>query len=242
MIVQYILQLKRADRGMIPSSWGYRLYAWLLEQIPHEDAQHFHEQDKKTISQYVEQGKWYMSLMDQETIDCFSPLLENTKEIDLHGDRIFAEVISCSKPMDCMYFLQKGREQREKWVSLQICSPASFKQAGRYTIFPTEELLIQSLVRKWNSLFPQYLLEDPDLLKLLKENVHIVDYKLRSGRYHLKDASIPGFYGVIYLQARLPVVVQELWNSLLALAPYCGIGIKTTLGMGGVQRTEKNIH
>ena len=26
----------------------------------------------------------------------------------------------------------------------------------------------------------------------------------------------------------------ELWNALLSFAPYGGIGIKTTLGMGGV--------
>ncbi len=239
MIVQYILQLKRADGSVIPFSWGYRLYAWLLQQIPQEDAQRFHEQDKKTISQYIEYGRWYISLLDQETIDSFSPVLKDLKEICLHEEKISVESVSCSEPMDGAYFLQKGRELREKRVQMQICSPAAFKQSRRYTILPDEEVLIQSLVRRWNSLFPQYLLEDSDLLGILNGGIHIVDYRLRTTRYQMKDTSIPGFYGVIYLQAQLPIVVQELWNSLLAMAPYCGIGIKTTLGMGGVRRIEK---
>lgn len=37
-----------------------------------------------------------------------------------------------------------------------------------------------------------------------------------------------------YTKNRLALPLLELWNALLSFAPYGGIGIKTTLGMGGV--------
>ena len=56
--------------------------------------------------------------------------------------------------------------------------------------------------------------------------------------YRIKGAAIPCFYGRIFLEAKLPVVLQELWSALLQFAPYSGIGMKTTLGMGGVKLAD----
>ena len=64
--------------------------------------------------------------------------------------------------------------------------------------------------------------------------VLIVDYSLRTVRYSLKGTKIPAFVGNIVMESRLSAPLQEIWQLLVALAPYSGIGIKTTLGMGGV--------
>ena len=50
----------------------------------------------------------------------------------------------------------------------------------------------------------------------------------------IKNTRIPGFVGSAVVEARLALPLLELWNALLSFAPYGGIGIKTTLGMGGV--------
>ena len=34
--------------------------------------------------------------------------------------------------------------------------------------------------------------------------------------------------------------LQEIWQLLLRFAPYVGVGIKTTLGMGGVQTAAES--
>ena len=102
-------------------------------------------------------------------------------------------------------------------------------------IYPREELLIQSLVNRWNECFPEYTLSDDEALAELQSGIHIVDYRLRTCRYRLKGASIPAFVGDIMIEAKLPLVLRDVWNSLLCFAKYRGVGIKTTLGMGGAE-------
>ena len=64
--------------------------------------------------------------------------------------------------------------------------------------------------------------------------LRIRDYSLHTVTYHIKNTCIPGFVGSAVVEARLALPLLELWNALLSFAPYGGIGIKTTLGMGGV--------
>ncbi len=129
--------------------------------------------------------------------------------------------------------IRAGRSCSESRAKLIFLSPCAFKQAGRYAIFPQENLLLQSLIAHWNAAFPEYALSDPDALQALQQGLHIVDYNLHTTRYLLKETRIPAFQGNVTIEARLAPPLLELWNALLSFAPYGGIGIKTTLGMGG---------
>lgn len=235
MICQYRLQLALENGGSIPPFWAYRLYAWLLLQIPEEIAAQLHEQTRRSISQYLDHGIWVVNLLDECTVTLLGDILRKTKTIALHADRIVVRDCQCHTVEGPQAFLQRGHEICSKRAELLITSPAAFKQAGRYTIFPKEELLLQSLLMRWNEMYPEYLLDDADMLEAMHKGIHIVDYSLRTGRFRLKETAIPCFYGKIVLDARLPIVLLELWNTLLCFAPYSGIGIKTTLGMGGVK-------
>ena len=78
------------------------------------------------------------------------------------------------------------------------------------------------------------LARDPDALDAILRGLHILDYNLHTVSYPIKNTRIPGFVGSAVVEARLALPLLELWNALLSFAPYGGIGIKTTLGMGGV--------
>lgn len=245
MIKQYQLQLKLKNEEPIPAFWAYRLYAWILSQVPADIAQQFHQEKKRSISQYLDHGIWTVNLLGKDAASVFSTVLEETKEIDLHTDHILVTERNQRTALNAEHFLQQGQRTTRKRTELIFSSPTSFKQAGRYSIFPTENLLIQSLLMRWNEFYPEFRLDDEDMLEAMRQGIHIVDYNLRSGRYHLKNTLIPCFYGKIYIEAKLPIVLQELWNSLLYFATYSGIGIKTTLGMGGVKlpsHEDKAIH
>lgn len=238
MIAQYKLRLSLPDNSSIPSFWAYRLYAWLLDQIPDQAAERFHNQEQHALTQYLDRDHvWTINLFGEEAIERFGDVLERTDRIVLHTDvlsvleRHFQPI---GEPED---FLRQGKETASRKTILQFMSPAAFKQAGRYAIFPQEDLLLQSLLMKWNEACPNYSLEDADMLAEMKKGIHIVDYSLRTSRFQLKNTAIPCFYGKIFVEARLPIVLQEIWNALFCLAPYSGIGIKTTLGMGGVTVT-----
>ena len=129
--------------------------------------------------------------------------------------------------------IRQARQTTSLCTEIQFRSAASFKQNGRYVIFPQEKLILQSLVNRWNSFCEEYPLCDPDALCMLESGIYIRDYALKSVRYHLKNVYIPAFVGKVTLDSRLPVPLAELWHAILLWADYSGIGIKTALGMGG---------
>jgi len=61
----------------------------------------------------------------------------------------------------------------------------------------------------------------------------LVNTGYNTTRYLLKETRIPAFQGNVTIEARLAPPLLELWNALLSFASHGGVGIKTTLGMGG---------
>ena len=88
-------------------------------------------------------------------------------------------------------------------------------------------------MNRWNLFCDAYPLEDADALRMLECGIAISDYSLKTVRFHLKNVYIPAFVGKVMIRSRLPAPLADVWQSVLLWANYCGIGIKTTLGMGG---------
>ena len=220
---------------------AYRLYSWLLSQIPEAQGELLHIQEDHPISQYLccdRTGKtatWHIALLNDAAHDVFAPVIESISAIDLNSGRILLESTSHEDPKSPRDFILSSKGMCSGRASFQFVSPTSFKQAGRYVIYPQERLIVRSLINRWNSFCPDYLMDDEDAMQMLENGILITDYSLRTVRYKLKNTLIPSFCGRISLNAKLPLALAELWNVLLAWAPYSGIGIKTALGMGGVQ-------
>ena len=98
---------------------------------------------------------------------------------------------------------------------------------------------MQSLITRWGICFPDMPLDDAEALEAMLRGLHIVDYRLQTLRHPLKQTRIPSFVGRIVLEARLPAPLMEVFKTLYCFAPYAGLGIKTALGMGGVQVQNK---
>ncbi len=77
-------------------------------------------------------------------------------------------------------------------------------------------------------------MEDEDAFHMLVSGLTLRRYRLTSRDYWLKGQRIPGFMGSVQFSTRLSAPIMELWRLLVAFAPYCGIGVKTALGMGAV--------
>lgn len=119
---------------------------------------------------------------------------------------------------------------------LRFCTPTCFKSVGQYLPLPTTRLIVQSLMKKWNGCISECPIEDEDGqgMETLAAGLRPRDFQLRSRTYYLKGNSIPGFVGELTLENRLDGFHRELADALLLFADFAGIGIKTTLGMGGV--------
>lgn len=241
MIAQVAVQLEKRE---VPygASLGYPLYAWLLSMVPGENGDRMHEQGIHPISQYVrrdfktEEDWWIVNLLNDEAVDLFLPILERAQEAALHHKTIRFVQKKIERIKTAQEFIERARflpdtNRYELWFT----TPTSFKQDGRYVIFPQEFLLLQSLISRWNLCFPEIALDDSEAVQAMLRGLHITDYKLQTLRHPMKQTRIPSFTGKLVLETRLPAPLAEVFRTLYCFAPYAGVGIKTTLGMGGVQ-------
>ena len=72
-------------------------------------------------------------------------------------------------------------------------------------------------------------------MEQVARHIRIVRYSLRTAVYFLENTKITGYMGRITLVIRGPEPLARLAGALLSFAEYCGIGIKTALGMGAVK-------
>ena len=238
MITQYKITLGQVDGHPLYSDSAYRLYAHLLERLPHEDASWLHESG--AVAQNLEYSReshqflWTLNLLNDAVAELLEPVLNGAEEVFIENQsfpvlRVSKEIVTLED------LLARGRERTDRRSTMQFRTQTSFKQNGRYVLFPQERLILQSLILRWNEVFPQCSLEDEDAFSALLAGIHIVDYRLRSTRFALKGVRIPGFAGSCVMDAKLALPLLELWNTLLVFSNYAGVGIKTGLGMGGVR-------
>ena len=79
-------------------------------------------------------------------------------------------------------------------------------------------------------------LEDKKIVDELLEKVYIKDYNLRTKIFHLESIKIKGFIGTMDLAIKgEDRTLANILNFLIFMSEYTGLGIKTSLGMGGVK-------
>ena len=242
MIAQYQI-LCSSEQARLAPSVAYKLYSWLLESLPEDIGDQLHNEQYNPFSQYLyydrdsKQNVWVINVLDSRITGSVAELLEKTKSATIDEGEISLKITAQKAVNNVSELVEQAKASTEDttFSKLSLPVPTSFKVAGRYSIFPTGKLILQSLVNRWNTCFTDYVLDDEDAFFMLEQNLHIVDYNLRSTRFFLKGTKIPGFMGDLVMHARLPAPMMEIWKLLLLFAPYSGIGIKTTLGMGGVK-------
>ena len=213
MIQQIQLVLSPPNDVRIPQSWSYRLYGWLMSQISSEFGEQMHLQGEHPIAHFLcfspekQSLIWTVNLLNDAARQVVFPVLESAKEIPLHELTLPVSEVRTFPAISAEELIRSGRSRSETRAKIAFLSPCAFKQSGRYI--------------------------DSDALQALQQGLHIVDYNLHTTRYLLKETRIPAFQGNVTIEARLAPPLLELWNALLSFASHGGVGIKTTLGMGG---------
>ena len=119
---------------------------------------------------------------------------------------------------------------------LEFRTPACFKSRKEYRILPTTRLVLQSLIQQWNVCFPDCLIEDEngEGTEAMADGLLCRHLQLHDEPYVIKKGEVTGFVGSIVLDNRLDGFHRQLADALLEFSSFAGIGIKTSLGMGGV--------
>ena len=98
---------------------------------------------------------------------------------------------------------------------------------------PDVHFIFQSLINKYNAFASDTSVEGQEILEHFEKYALIQRYKLKSVRYALEGVWISAFIGEIVIQ------MVNLAHMLIAFGEYAGIGIKSSLGMGDVEKGEK---
>ena len=245
MLILYEAQLHLLDGARAPASMGSILHGALMERLPEDYAAYLHTQNLRPYSQSIrwdretERVLWRIGTLDEtagkligETLgrmECIT-LRQKGYTAEVH-DLHIAEESSCSDIADT-YF--RG-ESAPRGAEIRFLTPASFKRDGGYVLLPETVLIMQSLLARWNRFCPDIRIEEDDLAQTLAAHTRLTRYTLRSVGFSVDGYNIRGFRGQIALQFTGSDMVRRILGTLLAFAPYAGIGIKTALGMGAVQ-------
>ena len=129
-------------------------------------------------------------------------------------------------------------------IRLHFASPTAFSLGQtpggkkRMSVLPEPVLVFDSLLRKWNQFAPPDLALDPALRRIVEEHAVVAQHEVCTTMFQFPRHLQVGFVGRCLFD--MPKGEDEHLRALNALADfasYAGVGYKTTMGMGQVQRT-----
>ena len=245
MLRRYEAELHLPDGARAPASMGSVLHGALMERLPEDYAAYLHTENLRPYSQSIrwdrerERVIWRIGTLDRAAAEIIGAVLQSLEHIHLRqkGYTVDVQNIQCVSQRSYQdiadtYFRAKTAP---RGAEIHFLTPTSFKRDGTYILLPESVLILQSLLLRWNAFCPDIRIEEDNLAQELASHIHLTRYALRSGAYSVEGYSIRGFRGQIALRFTGSDMVRRILGTLLAFAPYAGIGIKTALGMGAVE-------
>ena len=241
MLRRFEAELRLPDGVRASSSMGSVLHGALMELLPEDYADALHTQNLRPYSQSIrwdrarERVIWRVGILDRAAAEIIGAVLQSLEHIHLRqkGYTVDVQNIQCVEERSYQDIADEyfRAETAPRGAEIHFLTPTSFKQSGAYIILPESALILQSLLARWNRFCPDIRIEEDDLAQTLATHTRL----LRSASFSVEGYNIRGFRGQIALQFTGSDMVRRILGTLLAFAPYAGIGIKTALGMGAVQ-------
>ncbi|HSH03122.1 MAG TPA: CRISPR system precrRNA processing endoribonuclease RAMP protein Cas6 [Anaerolineae bacterium] len=133
---------------------------------------------------------------------------------------------------------QLALTQPAKEVGLNFISPTSFRQGPGNLPLPLPRNVFASPARIWQTFAPPMLANIDNWLDWCEKDIFIQEHNIHTvtmaGNKH---RSFTGFVGEVWYKAYKGDEQQlAIWQALANLATFCGIGQRTTMGMGAVER------
>lgn len=236
-------------KGVAPaqmSTIGPYLQGVLMERLDTSYVEWLHRQPFNPYSQYCYADKgsheliWRIHALTDEAAEQVIRPMQDVRSIKVRGigstlevRRSTVEVIELTCLTDLIRDGDTGRS------SLSFLTPTSFKSASSYVFMPSVRLILQNLLMRYNQLYEGDKEVGEETMLYMERCARIVSYKLHSQYFpHVtKDHKIPAFVGSVVLKCHGPQPMIGLVRMLLKFGEYAGIGIKTSMGMGGVRCT-----
>lgn len=232
--MKQIIQYQFRVDAPVESNDAYRLYSALLSRLPADLAALLHDSLAHPISQYIWGNNWILNILSTEACEKAEPYLDGLESLFCTPRSRRIPLILQDKLVihDVTQLLYT---EMPSCVRLSFLTPTAFKHKGSVQLLPTQRLLLQSLLRRWNDCFSDTChIENADAgLDALAEGLIYRGICIDTTKYAMKGQLVPGITGEIHLSNNLEGEECMLLSALLNFAVFAGVGIKTRLGMGG---------
>jgi CRISPR-associated endoribonuclease Cas6 len=122
-------------------------------------------------------------------------------------------------------------------LELTFDTPAAFHSGGKNVPLPLPELVFGSVLERWNDYAPLTL--GQTVREFARECVGIAYYDLKAWAVAVAGGKQVGFVGRVgYRVLRYDPYFTRALNLLADFARFCGVGVKTSMGMGQARRTD----
>lgn len=217
-----------------------RLHGVIAETIDTNYVEKLHISGLCPYSQYLvkeeEKTVWYISTLSSEAkekiIDTFYNHVDEFTFRDNTKVKIVDKTLQQSSYKEL--FEEFKDKPAENTISIQFLNPTAFKQDGKYIYFPDLRLIYQSLMNKYDA-FSGVGMVDEETLEQLVTKSYISGYNLHTKRFPLEGITVPGFVGRIDIRIMANDTLKRFIRLLLIYGEFCGVGIKTAMGMGSMK-------
>lgn len=126
---------------------------------------------------------------------------------------------------------QIGRDAPPSRVSLHFVAPTTFRSSGRNIPLPLPELVVGSLLDRWNAVAPLPL--PPDLRRFAAESLVLDRYRLESVRVAAFGGRETAFTGrCTYVATKRDRYFLHCCAALWRFSFFSGVGAKASMGFG----------
>ena len=248
MINKIVVELDLPDHIRLPYL-GSVLHGVLMDYLPNETASALHHDYaysplKQRVYYNNEKKIWEIISMSDSLFNELIELFSNEDKFYLKHYQTSLKITTFSvEKVDVQILMNKLLDDNSlsRYVRINVITPMSFKNNNSSMIFPDLKKFFRSLMIQFDAFFENYKFYDKETLEFLEQNVSIVDYRLKSTRFHLEKVKIPSFTGKIKFKISGPLPFLQLVHFLLAFGECSGSGIKTSIGMGKYTIMEKRL-
>lgn len=217
------------------------MHGMLMEQFSPEWQEFLHNGTVHSFSQWIEVKNrelfiWHVCSIDDDLSAELDTIFSEKqiwhcshKDCDFQVTDIQRKAMSFAEYMKPFFLSDKA----PNWISMVFQTPCTHKVQKRYAIFPSVDLIANSLRSRICTTFPDFALAEDEVMDQVLMNTRISRYHLNSSVYHLEGASVTGYQGSLEIHFDGPDALRRLCCVLFGMAEWTGVGIKTSLGMGG---------
>ena len=161
---------------------------------------------------------------------------DQQKICHLKGQEFLREGVRCLPGPN---WPQLAHSQPAHQMGLRFLSPTAFSQKGnRRLLLPLPANVFRTPARMWETFAPPRMTRLDGWPDWCERQVLVSDLRIETVTVSIRErVKFTGFVGEVWYEApqhdEMPL---RIWQALADLAAFCGVGYKSTMGMGAVER------